>query len=123
MILEIISGIFSISAGTITAFLWIYVILRKKGHLFIEHSFERLFHITAEFIMSILAIIGGIALILELTWGLYVFLFALGLILYAIVNAIGIYGKKEYTLLLIILISSAIITIALAIVDFVVLVF
>ena len=123
MILEIISGIFSISAGSITALLWIIVILRKKGDLFIEHPFERLFHVTAEFIMSTLAILGGIALILELTWGLYVFLFAMGLILYAIVNAIGIYGKKEYTLLLIVLVASAISTITLAILDFVVLVF
>ncbi len=123
MILEIISGVFSISAGTITALLWITVLLKKKGNLFIEHPFERLFHITAEFIMSTLAIVGGIALILELTWGLYVFLFALGLILYAIVNAIGIYGKKEYKVLLAVLVTSALITITLAIVDFIVLVF
>jgi hypothetical protein len=123
MILEIISGAFSISAGTLTALIWIVVIIKKSGSQFIEHPFERLFHIAAEFIMSILAIVGGIALILELTWGLYVFFFALGLILYAIVNAIGIYGKKDYKLLLIVLISSAIITAAIAIVDFVILVF
>jgi len=122
MILEIISGVFSISAGTITTLLWIIVLLKKKANLFIEHPFERLFHITAEFIMATLAIVGGIALILELTWGLYMFLFAMGLILYAIVNAIGIYGKKEYTLLLVVLVSSAIITLTLAIVDFVILV-
>ena len=123
MILEIISGAFAISAGTLTALIWIVVLIKKTGSKFIEHPFERLFHITAEFIMSVLAIIGGIALILDLTWGLYVFLFALGLILYAIINAIGIYGKKEYKLLLIILISSAIITITIAILDFVILVF
>lgn len=123
MVLEIISGIFSISAGTITASLWIIVLLRKKGIRFIEHPFERLYHVIAEFIMSILAIVGGIALILQLTWGLYLFLFAMGLILYAIVNAIGIYGKKNYKMLLIVLVISAILTFALVIIDFVILVF
>jgi len=123
MVLEIISGIFSISAGSITALLWIIVFLRKKGNLFIEHPFERLFHATAEFIMSTLAITGGIALILQLTWGLYMFLFAMGLVLYAIVNAIGLYGKKKYRLLLVVLVASAILTITLAIIVFVVLVF
>ena len=123
MVLEIISGIFSISAGTITALLWIIVLLRKKGIRFIEHPFERLYHVIAEFIMSILAIVGGIALILQLTWGLYLFLFAMGLILYAIVNAIGIYGKKNYKMLLIVLVISAILTFALVIIDFVILVF
>lgn len=123
MVLEIISGIFSISAGTITASLWIIVLLRKKGIRFIEHPFERLYHVIAEFIMSILAIVGGIALILQLTWGIYLFLFAMGLILYAIVNAIGIYGKKNYKMLLIVLVISAILTFALVIIDFVILVF
>ncbi|MHA1219050.1 MAG: hypothetical protein ACTSSN_03110 [Candidatus Heimdallarchaeaceae archaeon] len=123
MFLEIISGIFSISAGTITALLWFIVLLRKQGIQFIEHPFERLFHIAAELIMSILAIVGGIALILQLTWGLYLFLFAMGLILYAIVNAIGIYGKKKYKMLLIVLVISAVLTFVLVIIDFVFLVF
>ena len=123
MLLEIISGIFSISAGSITALLWIIVMLKKKGELFIEHPFERLFHVTAEFIMSISAMVGGIALILQLTWGLYVFLFAMGLVLYAIVNAIGIYGKKKHKLLLVVLVTSAILTITLVIIDFIMLVF
>jgi len=123
MVLEIISGIFSISAGTITALLWIIVLLRKQGTRFIEHPFERLYHVIAEFIMSILAIVGGIALILQLTWGLYLFLFAMGLILYAIVNAIGIYGKKNYKMLLIVLVISAVLTFSLVIIDFVILVF
>ena len=123
MILEIISGIFAVTAGLLTALIWIFVLIKKISDKFIENKFERIFHIIAEFIMAIFAIIGGIALILELTWGLYMFLFAIGLILYAIINAIGIYSKKEYKLISVILIGSAIITITLAIIDFVVLVF
>ena len=122
MVLEIIDGIFIISAGTITSILWIYVLLKKQGHKFIEQPFERLFHIVAEFMMSIIAIIGGIALLSQQTWGIPLFFLAAGLILYATTNAIGIYGEKS-KFLVIILATSAIITLALIITSIVILLF
>jgi len=123
MVLEIINGVFTLSAGTMTFVLWVIVILKKQGHKFIEKSFERLFHIIAEFMMSIVAIVSGIGLLLRQIWALPVFFLAMGLILYAIVNAIGIYGEKKNRLLTLTLISSAIITIILIIISFILLVF
>ena len=96
MILEIIDGVFVIIAGTLAIVLWIIVLLKKIEHKFIEKPFERLFHIVAEFVMSIVAIISGILLLLQQTWGLPLFFLATGLILYALINAIGIYGEKKY---------------------------
>ena len=122
MILEIIDGVFVISAGTITLILWIVVLIKGLEHKFIERSFERLFHIVAEFVMSITAIISGIALLLQQVWGFSLFFLAAGLILYALINAIGIYGEKKYRLLVIILIGSAIITITLIAISFAILV-
>jgi hypothetical protein len=122
MILEIIDGVFAISAGTITLVLWIVVLIKKLGNKFIEQPFERLFHILAEFVMSIIAIIGGIALLFQQTWALPLFFLAMGLILYAVINAIGIYREKKYKLLVLILTTTSIITIALIAISFAMLV-
>ena len=116
-ILEIINGIFVISAGTISSILWSIVLIKKMGHKFIEKKLERRFHILAEFLMSIIAVTSGISLLLEQAWGVPLVYLALGLILYALVNAIGIYDEKGYKLLVIILVVSTIITIALIVVN------
>ncbi|MCE7741415.1 MAG: hypothetical protein GOP50_03065 [Candidatus Heimdallarchaeota archaeon] len=121
MVLAIINGIFTISAGLITALLWIIVIIKKIDHKFIEKPFERLFHIIAEFIMSVVAIVAGIALLLGQTWSLPLFYVAMGLILYALVNAIGIYKEKKFKLLVIILVISTVITLALIVTSIIVL--
>ncbi len=123
MILEIIDGVFVIIAGTLAIVLWIIVLLKKIEHKFIEKPFERLFHIVAEFVMSIVAIISGILLLLQQTWGLPLFFLATGLILYALINAIGIYGEKKYRFIVIILMVSAIVTIALIAISLALLVF
>jgi hypothetical protein len=122
MLIEIIDGVFVLSAGTMTLILWLIVIIKKQGHKFIEKPFERLFHIIAESVMAIISIVGGIALLLEQMWALHMFFLAMGLLLYATVNAIGIYGEKKNMLLTSILISSALITLILIIVSSVLLV-
>ncbi|MHA1954023.1 MAG: hypothetical protein ACW96U_08765, partial [Candidatus Heimdallarchaeaceae archaeon] len=123
MILEIIDGVFVISAGIIALILWIVVLIKRLEHKFIERPFERLFHIIAEFVMSTIAMISGIALLLQQAWGLYLFFLAMGLILYALVNAIGIYGEKNYKLLVIILVISSTIALTLIAVTLALLVF
>ena len=114
MVLIIIDGIYAISAGTITALIWVYVLIKRLGSQLVENKSERIFHIAAEFMMSIVAIIAGIILFLDLTWAIYVFYLAMGLILYASVNAIGIY-KDKYRILVLLLISTAVITLILTI--------
>lgn len=113
MVLVIIDGIFTICAGLITAFLWIIVIIKKIEAKFIEKPTERLFHILAEFIMSIIAIVAGIGLFLKQSWAIPLFYISMGLILYALINAIGIYKEKKFKLLVLILIFSAVLTLVL----------
>ena len=112
MVLTIIDGVYAISAGSITALIWIFILFKKLGSRFIENKSERIFHITAEFLMSIIAIIAGIALLLNEIWGIYLFYLAMGLVLYASVNAIGIYREK-YKTLVIVLALTAVITVTL----------
>ena len=71
--------------------------------------------------MSAVAIIAGIALLLEQTWSIYIFYLAMGLILYALINAIGIYKEKKYKLLVVTLVSSVLITIVLIITSIIIL--
>lgn len=110
MVLIIIDGIYAISAGTITSLIWIYVLIKKMAPQLVENKSERIFHISAEFLMSIVAIVAGIVLLLDLIWGIYLFYLAMGLILYASVNAIGIY-KGKYKMLVFILTFTAVISI------------
>ncbi|MFX0043433.1 MAG: hypothetical protein ACFE8L_11015 [Candidatus Hodarchaeota archaeon] len=51
------------------------------------------FHITAEFIMGILSLVSGIFLLIDLSWGPYIFFLAMGSIIYAVINAAGYYGQ------------------------------
>ena len=110
----VIDGIYAISAGAITALIWIYVLIKKLGTQLIENKSERIFHITAEFLMSIVSMTAGIVLLLDIAWGIYLFYSAMGLILYASVNAIGIY-KEKYQILVLILAFTATTTVVITV--------
>ncbi|HDZ17002.1 MAG TPA: hypothetical protein ENH75_01845 [archaeon] len=53
------------------------------------------FHITSEFIIGILSLLSGILLLIGLSWALYFFNLAMGLVIYAVVNSAGYYGQKK----------------------------
>ncbi|NVM37886.1 MAG: hypothetical protein HWN81_20000 [Candidatus Lokiarchaeota archaeon] len=73
------------------------------------------FHITAEMTMGILCLLSGIFLFISFSWALYIFILAMGFVMYAVINAAGYYGqKKQWSFVImfgIILISSAILVI------------
>jgi len=107
MVLIIIDGIYAISAGAITALIWIIVLAKKQGSKFIANKHERIFHITAEFVMASFAISTGIALLLGKTWGISYFYLTAGFILYASINAIGLYFEKNKLLVAILILTLA----------------
>ena len=59
------------------------------------------FHITAEMVMGGLSLISGIFLIIGLSWAPYLFILAMGLIIYAVINSAGYYGQKKQWLFVI----------------------
>jgi hypothetical protein len=115
MVLELINGIYSITVGVSLAGFWLIVYLKKRLDSLIDDSFERIFHIIAELMISVLALISGIAILANETWGLFVFILTIGFLIYASINAIGIYGKKKnwwlVTLLAIVALISTILMI------------
>jgi len=53
------------------------------------------FHITAEMIMGTLSFVSGILLLTGFPWARYIFILAMGLVIYAVINSAGYYGQKK----------------------------
>ena len=53
------------------------------------------FHITAESIMGTISIVSGILMLINLSWALYPFILAMGLVIYSVINSAGYYGQKK----------------------------
>ena len=120
MVLELINSIYSIIVGVSLAGFWVVFYLRKELDNFIENFFERFFHILAELVISILALISGIVILTNQHWGQYLFVLAMGFLIYAAINAIGIYGKKKIWWLVIILAVVALISTILVITNMII---
>lgn len=98
-ILDYVNGIYAITVGISLNLFWIVVFVMKSSHKLIENNKERLFHLIAEFFISSLALIAGIAIFYEQDWAIYLFFVAMGALSYACINAVGIYAKKKLWLL------------------------
>lgn len=120
MVLELINSIYSIVVGFSLIGFWIVVYARKELDNFIENSFERFFHILAELIISVSALVSGIVILTNQTWGLYLFVLTMGFLIYATINAIGIYGKNKIWWLVILLAVVAIISTILVITNMII---
>jgi hypothetical protein len=120
MVLELVNGIYSITVGISLIGFWVVVYLKKMLDSFIDNSFERLFHIIAELMISVLALISGIVILTNQPWGIFVFILTMGFLIYASVNAIGIYGKKKTWWLVILLATVAMISTILVITNMII---
>lgn len=95
MVLLIISGIYAIVVGLGIIGLWIMLLFTKQVPELKTEPVAIIFHITAEFIMGILSLVSGIFLLIDLSWGLYIFFLAMGAVIYAVINAAGYYGQRK----------------------------
>jgi len=110
MIIDIVSGIYSILLGVSLIIFWIIVFYKKDSQKYITLPLERNFHVIAEYIMSFLAIICGIGLLSNKGWGRLLFILTMGFVIYATINALGIYAHKKYWILVATLIGITIIS-------------
>lgn len=119
MILEIVTGIYSILLGVSLIIFWIITFYKRETQKYVEIKLERYFHIIAEFVMSFLAFISGIAILLNQSWGVILFILTMGFMIYATINAIGIYAHKKFWMLVATLIIIAITSTILMLFNFV----
>ena len=120
MTLEIINGIYSITVGFSLIGFWLVIYLKKQLDSFIDDPFERLFHIIAELMISTLFLISGIVILTKQPWGIFLFMLTMGFLIYASINAIGIYGKKKIWWLTILLAVVALISTILVITNMII---
>ncbi|MFX0005203.1 MAG: hypothetical protein ACFFA7_00325 [Promethearchaeota archaeon] len=65
------------------------------------------FHLIAEFLTSIMLIIGGVGLLFNQFWGIAVFFIAIGMAIYSTINAAGFYGQlKDWPMFIILLVFT-----------------
>ena len=57
--------------------------------------FDMIFHWTAEFTTAFILIVAGIGLILGSTWGLTVYLVAMGMLIYTAINSTGFFAQQR----------------------------
>ena len=95
MVLLIISGIYAIVIGIGILGLWTMLLLTKQVPELKTEPVAIAFHITAEIIMGILSLVSGIFLLIGLSWAPYFFILAMGLVIYAVINAAGYYGQRK----------------------------
>lgn len=98
MILKVlltISGIYAIIIGIGIITLWTMLLLTNQVPELRTEPIAIKFHITAELIMGILSLFSGIFLLIGFLWAPLIFILAMGLVIYAVINSAGYYGQKK----------------------------
>ncbi len=95
MVLLLISGIYAIVLGLGIIGLWIMLLATRQVPELKTEKIEIIFHITVESVMGILSLVSGILLLFNLNWAVYLFILAMGLVTYAVINSAGYYAQKK----------------------------
>lgn len=73
------------------------------------------FHLTAEMTMGLLCLTSGILLLLGVSWSPYLYITAMGLVIYAVINSAGYYGQNKQWLFVVMFIVILIVSTSLVI--------
>lgn len=96
MVLLIISGIYAIIIGIGIIALWLMLLKTNQVPELETEPIAVKFHIAAEMIMGILSLASGTFLLIGLPWARNIFILAMGLIIYAVINSAGYYAQKKH---------------------------
>ena len=95
------AALYAIVIGILMIGQWIFSIAKKQvpgpeaGPIVGRGPVEMLFHWAAEFITAIALLVGGLGLLLGWTWGARVYLIAVGMLLYTVINSPGYFAQKR----------------------------
>lgn len=85
--------------------MWLMLLLKKEVPELNTKPTQIFFHLIAEFLTSIMLIIGGVGLLFNQFWGIAVFFIAIGMAIYSMINAAGFYGQlKDWPMFIILLV-------------------
>jgi|SRR6056297_544002 len=94
MNLRKVKAIFSVIIGFSILALWIMLFLTDQIPEIDTELFRISFHIFSELLLAIILIISGIGLLRKSKRAEKLFLVAMGLLLYSVINAAGYYGQN-----------------------------
>ena len=74
---------------------WTFSLVIKQVPELTTEPIRISFHLVAEFITAILLVVGGIALLTDMEWGLEVTLISLGMLLYTVIVSPGYFAQSR----------------------------
>ena len=95
IVIEIIASIYTIIIGIAMLCMWLLLLVKKEVPELNTKPTQIFFHLVAEFLTSLMLIIGGIRFIMNQSWGVALFFIAIGMAIYSTINAAGFYGQLK----------------------------
>jgi hypothetical protein len=122
IVIELIASLYTILIGIAMLFMWFLLLIKREVPELTTKPTQIYFHLLAEFVTSIILIIGGIGLIMNQSWGVAIFFISIGMAIYSTINAAGFYGQLKdwpmFITLIVFTIISLLITSLIVLVEF-----
>ncbi len=122
IVIEIIASIYTIIIGIAMLCMWIFLLGKKEVPDLTTKPTQIYFHLIAEFLTSVVLLIGGFGLLTDQSWGTVIFYISIGMVIYSTINAAGFYGQLKdwpmFIMLLVFTIISLLIAILIILVEF-----
>ena len=109
IVIELIASIYIIIIGIAMLSMWLFLLIKREVPELKTKPTQIFFHLAAEFLTSVMLIIGGIGLIMNQSWGVAIFFIAIGMAIYSTINAAGFYGQlKDWPIFITLLVFTLI---------------
>jgi len=95
IVLELIASIYIILIGIAMLCMWLLLLIKREVPDLKTKPTQIFFHLIAEFLTSIMLIIGGFGYLMNQPWGVAIFFIAVGMVIYSTINAAGFYGQLK----------------------------
>jgi hypothetical protein len=95
IVIELIASIYAIIIGIAMLLMWFLLLLKREVPELNTKPTQIFFHLVAEFVTSVILVVGGIGLVMNQPWGVPIFFIAIGMAIYSTINAAGFYGQLK----------------------------
>ena len=94
--------------------MWIFLLGKKEVPEMTTKPTQISLHLIAEFLTSVMLVIGGFGLFTDQSWGMTIFYISIGMVIYSTINAAGFYGQLKDWPMFIILLAFTIVSLLIA---------
>ena len=95
IVIELIASVYIILIGIAMLCMWLLLLIKREVPDLKTKPTQIFFHLIAEFLTSIMLIIGGVGYLMNQPWGVALFFIAVGMVIYSTINAAGFYGQLK----------------------------